>query len=834
METLLQDFRYGVRLLVKNPGFTAVAVLTLALGIGANTAIFSLTDQVLLRLLPVERPKELVILRSPGPNPGHTWSDSDEAVSFSYPLYKDLRSNSSVLAGLLARFPLSLNVAGGGQTELAKGELVSGNYFEVLGVQPALGRLLSKEDETAPGANPVTVLSYGYWKSRFGADPAILNKSLTVNGTPLTVVGVSRPGFVGVQIGDLPDFFIPITMKSLMTPNWDGLNDPKDHWVAILGRMRPGMTRTQAEAGLLPTYRSILESELPQMPLSAPTRDRFLQKRIFLDPGSHGRPILQQDTQGPLMVLTGLVGFVLLIACANLANLQLARGLARQREIAVRLSLGAGRARLVRQLLTESVLLGLAGGASGLLVAWWSLEAFVGTFEHSSGAMGLRAQLDLRVMAFTAGISVVTGILFGLTPALRVTRPDVQTTLKEQGAAVTVNVSSMRLRKGLLISQVALTAMLLIAAGLFVRSFNNLKRVNLGVQIDHLMEFSIAPELSRYSPVQTVALLDRLRERIGLLPGVRSVSAAEIPILAGDDSGANINVEGYTPHEVEEMLVFRNWVGTNYFATMGTALLAGREFNESDSTGSPKVAIINEKLSRRFFAGRNPIGSRIAFGAAGKTMPDIEIVGVVKDSKHTDLRGEIHPFVYLPLRQNSSLGRITFYVRTTQEPGAIAATLRKSVQVYDPNLPLYGLKTLQGQVDESLFGDRLLTILSLSLGLLAALLAAMGLYGVMTYAVTRRTREIGMRMALGATRESIAWLVLREVAGLVVAGLVIGLAAAFALGRLIESQLFGVRASDPLTSVLTMVLLAGVALMAGYFPARRATKVDPMVALRYE
>jgi putative ABC transport system permease protein len=834
METLFQDLHYAFRMLFKNPGFTAVAVLTLALGIGANTAIFSLTDQILLRLLPVERPNELVILRSPGPNPGHTWSDSDDTAFFSYPMYKDLRERNIVLTGLLARFPATLNVAGGGQTERASGELVSGNYFEVLGVHPALGRVLTIADESAPGANAVAVLSYGYWTRRFGGDPAILNKGLIVNGTPLTVVGVSRAGFSGVQIGRLPDLFIPITMKAQMTPNWDGLNDRKDHWVAILGRMSSGMTRTQAEAGLLPIYRSILESELPPLGLSATTRDRYLKKQILLDAGSHGRPILQHDAQQPLLVLMSMVGLVLLIACVNLANLQLARGLARQREIAVRVAMGAGRLRLVRQLLTESMLLALAGGAAGLLVASWMLEAFLGALPGSLEAVGLEARLDPRVILFALALTVLTSILFGMIPALRATRVNLQNTLKEQGASVTNTLSHVRLRKGLIVSQVALTAVLLITAGLFTRSFDKLKRLPLGVRIDHVIQFSIAPELNRYSPSRTLTLFDRMREAIAALPGVRSVSAAEIPVFDNSDEGSNITVQGYAPHEDEDMHVFKNWVGPDYFATMGTPLVAGREFNESDTAGAPKVAIINETMAHRFFAGRNPVGSRFAFGSGRNTLPDIEIVGLVKDSKHSSLRGEIHPFVSLPYKQDLKLGQITFYVRTTQEPAAMMATLRKNVDHDDPNLPLYNLKTLQGQVDESLFSDRLLTILSLCLGILAALLAAVGLYGVMSYTVMRRTREIGMRIALGATRENVAWLILREVARMVTVGLVLGVAVAFALGRFIESQLFGIRASDPLIFILIPLLLAAVALLAGYLPAHRATRVDPMVALRYE
>ena len=498
IEALRQDLRYGLRILFKNPGFTAVAVLTLALGIGTNTAIFSLTDQVLLRLLPVERPKELVILRSPGPNPGRTWNDGDDAASFSYPTYKDLRDRNQVFSGLLVRFPLSLNVSGQGETERADGELVSGNYFEVLGVRPALGRVFTSEDETASGANPVAVLSYGYWTRRFGNNPGILNKQLIVNGTSLTVVGVARAGFAGVQIGQLPDVFIPVTMKTQMMPNATVLEDHKDHWLAIIGRLKPGFTPAKAEAGLQSPYRSILESESPLMKMSAEERRRFLDKRIQLKPGMHGRQILQRDAREPLLFLVAMVGLVLLIACANLASLFVARGEARQREIGVRLALGAGRWRLVRQLLTESLLLALVGGLAGMVLASWTLDVLVGAIPQSYGAVGLEARLDYQVLAFAIGLSVVTGVLFGLAPALRATRVDLQSTLKDQGASVSSGVSNVRLRKWLLVSQMALTAVLLAAAGLFVHSLMNLKRFDLGVRTEHVMEFSIAPELNRY------------------------------------------------------------------------------------------------------------------------------------------------------------------------------------------------------------------------------------------------------------------------------------------------------------------------------------------------
>jgi predicted permease len=701
-------------------------------------------------------------------------------------------------------------------------------------VRPALGRVLTSRDETAAGANPETVLSYGYWERHFGRDPGILNKQLVVNGVSMTVVGVVAPGFFGVQVGQTPDIFIPVTMKAQMTPNWDGLADRKDHWLAMLGRLKPGMSLAKAEAGIAREYSAILQSEASELKLSRERNKQFLDKKILLDTGSHGRPILQHDAGKPIWILMSMVGLVLLIACANLASLLVARGEARQREIAVRMAMGAGRWRLIRQLLTESLLISLAGGAAGLLVGSWTLGALVGSIPESLGASGLQEKFDYRVLVFALGISILTGLLFGLIPALRSTHADLQSTLREQGANVFGGKSNVRLRKALLVSQVALTVVLLAAAGFFAQSLMNLKRQDLGVKTDHVIQFAVAPELNRYTPEQTVALADRLRENIAGLPGVRSVSVAEMTLLSESDSYANITAEGYTVSEDTNTDVQQNWIGPNFFATLGIPLLSGREFDNRDTSTAPKVAIVSEKMAQTYFRGQNPIGRHFAFGSGNDVHPDIEIVGVVKDSKNTDLRQEIRPLVYIPYSQDKNFGNATFYVRTNLEPTALGSTLRKTVQSADANLPVFEMKTLDRQVDEIAFAERLLTFFSLCLGLLAALLAAIGLYGVMAYMVAQRTREIGIRMALGASQKNVAWLVLREIVRISIAGLGIGLVAAFAIGKLIESQLFGVKASNPLVFLTSAVLLSAVALLAGWLPARKAASVDPMVALRYE
>ncbi len=833
IETLLQDIRFGARLLRKNPVFAFIAIITLGLGIGANTAIFSLTYQVLLQFLPVPHPQELVVLRSPGPKSGRTESDGDNAFSFSYPMYKDIRDRGGrVFAGLLCRHAIAISISDSGRTERAAGELVSGNYFETLGVIPALGRVFGSEDETAVSANPVAVLSYGFWTRRFGNDTGILNRQINVNGTLLTVVGVARAGFNGVQVGETPDIFVPITMSAQMVPNFPDLNDHKMHWLALIGRLQPGMSAGTAEAAIQTVFHPILEAEVPLEGISQKAQPQFLARKLELKPGAQGRPNLQDDAGKPLIFLNAMVGLVLLIACANLASLLIAKGEARQREIAVRMSLGARRSRVLRQLLTEGVLLALAGGILGIVIAVPLLRLIVHGIPDSVGIQGMHAELDYHVLAFAILLSLATTLIFALMPALRLVRVDPQLPLKEQSAST--GASGASARKWLIVSQVVLTTVLLAGAGLFSQSLRNIERVDLGLVADHVIQFAVAPELNRYTPAQTADFFERLRKSISALPGVRSVSAAEVRLLADSEEGGSLSVEGYTPRGDDDGEVGRNWVGPDYFATMKIPLLAGREFRESDAGTSPKVAIINEKLARHYFEGRNPLGWHLVPAVGNAAKPDIEIVGIVRDSKHNDSRDQIIPFVYMPYTQRKTLGHATFYVRTSQDPLLTANLLRKSVAAIDPNLPVFNLMTLTEQVNDTNFGDRVMAFLSMCMGGLAALLAALGLYGVMAYMVARRTREIGIRMALGASRESVAWMILREVMRLTVIGLVVGLVGALIAGHFAESQLFGVKGYSPLILGATALLLIAVAVLAGSLPARRAARVQPMIALRYE
>jgi predicted permease len=834
MQRLLQDLRYGLRTMLRRPSFTLIAIITLALGIGANTAIFSLFDQVMLRRLPVEKPEELVVLRSPGPLRGRVYSDGDNAAPFSYLMYKNLREKNQVFSGLLARFPIRLSVSYKGQTERGDGELVSGNYFEVLGVKPALGRVFSLEDDQLAGGHPVAMLSHGYWTRRFGQDPTVLNQTLLINGHPLTVVGVARAGFSGVQVGQTPDIFIPMMMKAQMTPNWNGLDQWNDHWLAIIGRLKPGLTPQQAEAGLLPTYQPLLAEQLQAMRSSTKEfSERFLAKPILLASGAGGRTVLQTDVGTPLIALFGMVLLVLLIACTNVANLLLVRGLGRQRELAIRMALGASRWQLIRQLMVESLLLALVSGALGLLVGSWINDWLMREMESGLGASGLSAGMDGRVLGFTFGLSLLTGILFGLLPARRVTGVDMTGALKDQSGTTSASLSQTRLRKGLVIAQVSLTMLLLVGAGLFARTLWNLRNVDIGMKQSQLIAFSVAPELNGYNPEQTIAFCDQLSDALTAVPGVQGITAAEIAVLTNSNSGSNITAEGGENGEGIEIDVNQNWIGSGFFSVMGIPLLNGREFNRADTAKSQKVAIINETAARQLSPGRSPIGTRFAFGA-GDVKPDIEIVGVVKDNKHGNVREETKPFIYLPYSQDKKLGQITFYVRAGQDAQSVAPAFRREVQRLDANLPVFNLKTFDTVIGESLFGERMMAFLSVCFGFLAALLAAIGLYGVLAYWVVQRNHEIGIRVALGATPRNIRELVLGQGMKLTLIGMGIGLIAALALTRLMKSLLFGVSATDPITFVIIALLLAAVALLACWLPARRATRIDPMIALRCE
>src|SRR5712664_2423157 len=835
MRAIWQDIRFGARMLAKHPGFTAIAVLTLALGIGANTAIFSLVSQVLLRRLPVQNPDELVLLRSPGLMTGHVWSDGDEAQSFSYPVYKGLRDSNSVFSGMLARFVFPATIAEHGQTERGSGELVSGNYFDVLGVRPAVGRLFMAEDDRVPSAQPVVVLSHAYWTHRFGGDPGVLNQSLLVNNTELTIVGVAQAGFTGIQVGQSADIFVPLMMKAQMTPERNGLAEWDNYWLAILARRKPGLSMAQTEAGINAVYRPLLQEQLAKINgWDQQKRQRFLDKNILLISGAKGRTTLQTDSGQALTALFVMVALVLLIACTNVANLPLAQGAARQRELAIRSAMGASRGRMIRQLLAESLLCALAGGALGLLIGVWLMNLLTPIVASNLTIKGLSTSLDLGVLSFAAGATLVSGVFFGLIPAWRVTRTAVAQTLKDQAATTSAGTSHVGARKMLVAGQVAFTMLLLAGAFLFTRTLWNLRNQNLGLRTENVITFAISPILNGYDAPRSIALIDQLRARLSAVPGVRAVGTSELGTLTGSDMGSNVTIEGSKDLSAEDSHINFDPVSPGYFSTLGVPLLSGREFNEGDGPGKLKVAIVSEAMAKKHFVGRNPVGLHFAFGSGNDVKPNIEIVGVVKDVKQDHVRGADVPYIYLPYAQQPTIREMTFYAYTQQDPLLVVSGLRSTVQQLDANLPIYSLKTMERVVDEDLFGERMVAALSATFGTLAALLAALGIYGVLAYLVVQRTREIGIRMALGARPGNVRLLIFREVGFMVFAGVAVGLPLAYGLARLSESLLFGVQAGDPLIYVLTLAVIGVVAAVACYVPARRATRVHPIVALRYE
>ncbi len=831
MTNLLGDIGYALRGLRKSPLFTIVALASLAVGIGANTAVFSLMDQALLRSLPVKHPEQLVLFSAPGPRMGRVNSNYNDLVTFSYPMYRDFRDGNPVFSGVMARFPISFSLSWHDQTERVVGDLVSGNYFDVLGVQAAIGRTFSNEDDRKPGAEPVVILSYGYWKRRFAADPGVLNQTIVLNSHPMTIVGVAQSGFKSVGVGEAADLFVPMMMQGVMMPRGNDLENRRSMWLNVFARLKPGVSRQQAEAAMNVFWKPILEAEAKDLTkASQNVRTRFVNRHLSLLEGGRGVSGAPPEFSAAFAVLMAMVGLLLLIACANVANLLMARASARQREVSIRLAMGASRLQLIRQLLTESLVLAVGGGLLGLLVADWTGGGLLTFLPDDPSVHGLTSHPDMRVFLFALALSVITGLLFGLAPAIQGTRAELASTLKDQATGVVGGFGHMRFRKGLVITQVALSLVLLIGAGLFARSLYNIKNIDVGMRTDHLIQFTIQPSLNGYSQARMLTLFERLDDDIRRLPGVRAVSMAEEPVLAGDVESGSVKVEGYHAKEDEDIVVSENYVGPGYLATMGIPLLAGRDFTKADGPTAPHVAVINEKLAQHFFGKENPLGRHISFGRDNDQM---EIVGLVKNGKTSDPKEKTREFVYGSYSQRP-LNQLTFYVRTTQDPLSIGQALRDEVRRQDANMPIFDVKTLERQIDESLFMDRLVAMLSAAFGTLATLLAAIGLYGVMAFMVVRRTREIGIRMALGANRRSVLKLVMREVLILAGVGIVIAVVTSYALGSVIESQLLGVSGRDPLVMGCATGVLALIALLAGYVPALRATRVDPLSALRYE
>jgi len=833
MTLVFKDIRFAVRGLLRSPLFSIVAILSLALGIGANTAIFTLIDQILLRKLPVRAPDELVMLYQQG---AHNGSNMGLRMH-SYPIYQEFQQRAEPLAEVISRRLIEASVSVDNQTERLDAEMVSGNFFSMLGVRPAVGRLFSsEEDDRTFMGHPVAVLSYDYWVRRFARDPSVVGKKILVNSYPMTIVGVSAAGFAGIDPARSPQMRVPIQMKPVMSPAWGWvhMDDPRTRWVQVFARLKPGWTVKSAEAPLQALFMQIRANEmtLPGARDWSPyAREQFMKGRLRVESAAMGYSGLRNEFSTALLVLMSMVGLVLLIACANVANLLIARGFMRQKEIAVRLSLGASRGQLVRQMLVESLVLSCVGGLFGVAIAVALTQGLLAFVPSDGQPIMIHAVPDTRILAFTLGLTFVTGVVFGLVPALRASRPDPWTTLKDTVGAIAGSGGSLFLRKGLVAAQVALSFLLLFGAGLFVRSLQNLKTADTGVSLDNLVTFQLSPALSGYETPRAMVFFEQLLDNLRALPGVKSASLAAVPILSGDEWDNSMSVEGHQAKDGENMQAFMNALSTGYFTTMGIPMLEGRDFNRTDAHDDATTAIVNRRFAEHFFPGTSAIGKHIGNGTGPKAKLNIEIVGVVANALYEGPREGIRRQVYLP---NWGKGGVTYYVRTTESSSAAFGAIRSQVRKLDASMPVYQMKTLEGQLDETLRSDRLIALLAAGFGLLATVLASVGLYGVMAFVVARRRKELGIRLALGADPGGVIWLVMREVLLLLAIGLAIGIPSAMALGSFVASQLYGIQARDPFTATATLMLLTLVSAAAGLIPAHRASRIDPVLALRYE
>jgi predicted permease len=834
MTNLLADLRYSLRTLRRSPLFAAVAIFSLALGIGANTAIFTLIDQIVLRQLPVKDPESLVMLYQQG---AHNGSNMGRRMH-SYPIYQDYQTKAAPLAEVACRRLLNASISVDNQTERVDVEMVSGNFFTMLGVKAAVGRVFSsEEDDRVYQGHPVVVLSHDYWATRFSRDTNIVGRKVLVNNYPMTIVGVSAAGFVGLDPAQSPQIRVPILMKPVMLPEWSWfqVDDRRTRWVQVFARLNPGYTAESAGPPLQGLFRQIREYEMT-LPAagkwSAYMREQFLKGTLHVEKAATGDSGLRNEFSDALMVLMGMVGVVLLIACGNVANLLIARAFSRQKEISVRLSLGASRGRLVRQLLVESMVLSVAGGAAGMALAWVMTRGLLALVPVEGNPLLIRPEPDGRILTFTLVVTVFTGIIFGLIPALRASRQDLWTTLKDTVGSIAGHRGSLFLRKGLIAIQVALSFLLLFGAGLFVRSLQNLKTTDTGFHdMDNLVTFQLSPALNGYNAARVVNFYRDLLENVRSLPGVKSAGFASVPVLHGSEWDSSTSVEGYQARDGEDMQAFMNALSPGYFRTMGVPVLEGRDFDARDIKEGSKVAIVNQRFARHFFGDKSAVGRHLGRGRGPDTKLDVEIIGVVADSLYEGPREGVRRQVFIP---NWGNGSVAFYVRTAAGSQSAYKALRNEVRKLDASMPVYELKTLEAQLDQTLLTEHLIALLSAGFGFLATALASIGLYGVMAFVVARRTKELGVRLALGAQRRSVIWLVMKEVLLLLVIGLSIGIPSALGVGRFVASQLYDIQASDPAIAGSTILLLALVSAAAGMVPAHRASRIDPILALRFE
>lgn len=829
----MYTLRLAFRTLFRTPFVTGVAILSLALGIGANAAIFSLFEQTLLRPLPVHEADRLVNLAAPGPKPGSTScgqpGDCDHV--FSYPMFRDLEAADLPLTGIAAHLPFGANVAYQGQTEETQAILVSGSYFPVLRLHPAAGRLFTPADDEHIGGHAVAVLSHGYWQDRMGSEPDVVGRTIVVNGETLEIIGVAPRGFEGTTLGVRPAVFVPITMRAQMTRGFTAFENRRSYWAYLFGRLEPGASLTQAEAALNTVYSRIInEVEVPlQTGMSDQGMAAFREKRLTLSDGRRGQSSVHEVARTPLTLLLATAGIVLLIACANIANLLLARGAGRSMEMAVRLSLGANRRQVVSQLLTESLVLAALGGLAGLLVANATL-GFINSVLPPEVSATLEPRLDGTALLFTAAVAMLTGVLFGMFPALNSTRPELVSTIRTNAGNLTAGRAASRFRAVLVTSQVALAMALLVTAGLFLRSLDNVSRVELGLQPEGVVTFGVSPVRNGYDQDRARVFFQRLEEELAALPGATSVTASLVPLLSGSTWNNDVNVQGFERTPDTNANATYNEIGTSFFATLGIPIIAGRDFTAADHADNASVVMVNEAFTRRFGLDRDAVGRLMGFG----NDMDREIIGVVADSKYAEVKDEIGPAVYIPYRQATRVGSMVFYVRGDVESASLLRAIPGVVAGLDPNLPVQQLKSMPQQVRENVFLDRMISTLAAAFATVATLLAAIGLYGVLAYTVAQRTREFGIRSALGASAGQLRGMVLRQVGVMLLVGGVIGVATAVALGRGAASLLFGVEAVDPVVMAAAGLLLAVLAVVAGLLPARRAAAVDPVTALRYD
>ncbi|HWZ11513.1 MAG TPA: ABC transporter permease [Acidobacteriaceae bacterium] len=835
MEAIWQDFRFAVRQLRSAPGFAITTVITLALAIGANTAIFSLLDQALLRLLPVRDPRQLVLLEGTGKaweGRTSTHGGATEAY-FSYPMYRDLRDKSQAFDGLIATDQVQVGVAYNNQSNLANGEMVSGNYFDVLGVRPAIGRAMTQQDDITKNGSPVAVLSFNFWKNHFGSDPKIVGQTITINGHPFQVIGVAAPGFKSVIWGGAADLFVPITMKPQITPGWDDLDRRTARWMNIIGRLKRGESAEQAQASLAPLWHSLRADELKAINSHSPRFiDEFLNKsRLLVLDGAKGFSYQRDDLRTPLLVVTGMVILVILMASVNVASLVLVRSAARTREFSMRYALGAKRFRMIQQLLIEGLLIGISGGVFALMVAPVATRLLLSRMPQGGNEPAFSGQLDTRVLLFNFVVAIAVSLIFSLAPIAQFWKPDLVGPMKSQSAGSTGGrLNFRRVTVGL---QIGLSLLLLTCSGLFVRTLRNLRAVDVGFATDHIIQFGMDPVLAGYSPTQLVPLHQRILDKLTGLPGVKSVGATDDPELAGDDEGGNISIQGYTPRDEEDMDVEQPVVTTSYLSTMQIPLIAGRNFTDQDDLTHPKVVIVNEALAKRFFGGtQNALGKMIGSGGGKDRKYDIQIIGVSRNNIHSKVDADPIPTQYRPLLQQAQPRNLTYYVRTYTPPEQAINTIRQSLQQIDSKLVPDTMRTLDAQIDDNISSQRIVAMLAVGFGLLATLLAAIGLYGVLAYSTTQRTREIGIRMALGSDRMGVVKLMLLDVLKLAGISIVITIPVALLLTRTLQSQLYHVSPADPAVLAAVTVIIAAVAFIAAAIPARRAASIDPSKALR--